>query len=132
MQTTFLSTEAEKIIDLIAAKTSCFIHSAHVGVCRVTQQRQDAIRKYDNPCDMVLVIGSQNSSNSRRLLEVALDCGYEAHLIDKPEDIDLDWFGEKDDIFVTVGASAPEETVRSCVAVLVEHFGAQVVEQSSV
>lgn len=129
VQTTFLAAEAEKIIDLIAAKSSCFIYSSHIGVCQVTQQRQDAIRTYSQPCDMVLVIGSQNSSNSRRLLEVALDCGYEAHLIDKPEDIDLDWFAEKDDIFLTVGASAPEETVQSCVAVLVEHFGAQVVEQ---
>lgn len=129
VQTTFLAAEANAIIELIAAKASCFTYSDQLGVCRVTQQRQDAIRNYSDPCDMVLVIGSRNSSNSRRLLEVALDCGFEAYLVDKPEDIDLDWFVEKEDIFLTVGASAPEETVQDCVAVLVKHFNATVVEQ---
>ena len=64
---------------------------------------------------MVLVVGSQNSSNSQRLAELARACGVAAHLIDGPADIDLGWFSGEETVLITAGASAPEALVQECV-----------------
>jgi len=76
--------------------------------------------------DLVLVLGSQNSSNSQRLRELAVDEGVESHLIDHAGDIDLSWFEGVETVLITAGASAPEIVVEDCVAFLEKQFNAHV------
>ncbi|MGE5470737.1 MAG: 4-hydroxy-3-methylbut-2-enyl diphosphate reductase [Bacteroidota bacterium] len=85
-------------------------------ICYATQNRQDAVKSLAEQCDLVIVVGSPNSSNSRRLKEVALGRGVEAHLIDGPEEINPAWLSGKYRIGVTAGASAPEVLVQGVVA----------------
>jgi 4-hydroxy-3-methylbut-2-enyl diphosphate reductase len=75
---------------------------------------------------VVLVLGSQNSSNSMRLAEIVQSYGKKAYLIDRVSEINDDWFRRGDTVLVTAGASAPEEVVEECVAYLQKHFGATV------
>jgi 4-hydroxy-3-methylbut-2-enyl diphosphate reductase len=74
----------------------------------------------------VLVLGSQNSSNSQRLAELAAESGIRSYLIDGPADIDLAWFSANDTVLVTAGASAPETVVEQCLALLKQHYDATV------
>src|SRR5262249_50070303 len=76
--------------------------------------------------DLVLVLGSQNSSNSLRLAELALSCDKRAYLIDGVREIDPNWFRGVETVLITAGASAPEEVVQECVAYLRERYGATV------
>ena len=84
-------------------------------ICYATQNRQDAVKTLAGQCDLVIVVGSPNSSNSRRLREVAIARGVAGYLIDGPEEIDPSWLGGKQRIGVTAGASAPEIVVRRVV-----------------
>ena len=97
-------------------------------ICYATQNRQDAVRVLAQQCDLVLVIGSVNSSNSNRLRDLAELQGIEAHLIDGPEDIDAAWLLGKTRIGVTAGASAPEVLVEAVLAHLRTQGPAQVHE----
>ena len=72
------------------------------------------------------MIGSRNSSNSRRLAEMARHSGVPSHLIDGPADIDMAWFRGNETVLVTAGASAPEDIVQECIALLQERFAAAV------
>lgn len=81
-------------------------------ICYATQNRQDAVKNLSQGCDLVLVVGSPNSSNSNRLRELAERMGAEAHLLDGAADIDPDWLQGKTRIGVTAGASAPEILVQ--------------------
>jgi 4-hydroxy-3-methylbut-2-enyl diphosphate reductase len=85
-------------------------------ICYATQNRQDAVKRLAADCDLVLVVGSPNSSNSNRLRELAERMGAEAHLLDGAEDIDPCWLEGKTRIGVTAGASAPEVLVREVIA----------------
>ena len=80
-------------------------------ICYATQNRQDAVRELANEVDVVIVVGSENSSNSTRLKELAEKLGTPGYLIDCPEAILPEWFENKMKIGVTAGASAPEELV---------------------
>ena len=84
-------------------------------ICYATQNRQDAVRQLASECDLVLVVGSPNSSNSNRLRELAERMGAEAHLLDGAEDIDPAWVQGKQRIGVTAGASAPEVLVQEVI-----------------
>ena len=84
-------------------------------ICYATQNRQDAVKQLAGECDLVLVVGSPNSSNSNRLAELAQRMGAEAHLIDSAEDIQPRWLQGRQTIGVTAGASAPEVLVRRVV-----------------
>ncbi len=77
-------------------------------ICYATQNRQDAVKQLAASCDLVLVVGSPNSSNSNRLRELALRMGVETYLLDRAEDINPDWLVGKAHIGLTAGASAPE------------------------
>ena len=88
------------------------------------------VRSLAREADVVLVLGSQNSSNSQRLAELAAESGVSAHLVDGPADIDMHWFAEDDTVLVTAGASAPETVVEQCVALLQDRFGASVESRS--
>ena len=81
-------------------------------ICYATQNRQDAVKALAEQCDLVIVVGSPNSSNSRRLKEVAIARGIAGHLIDGPDEIDPAWLAGRQKIGITVDASAPEIPVR--------------------
>ncbi|HJU07270.1 MAG TPA: 4-hydroxy-3-methylbut-2-enyl diphosphate reductase, partial [Rhodanobacteraceae bacterium] len=81
-----------------------------------TQNRQDGVRELASQCDIVLVIGSRNSSNSNRLRELAEREGVRAYLIDGPNEIDANWLQGVGKIGLTAGASAPEQLVREVIA----------------
>ena len=84
-------------------------------ICYATQNRQDAVKKLVEKCDLVLVVGSKNSSNSNRLCELARRLGKIAYLIDDETDIDPGWISDPMTIGVTSGASAPEVLVKRAV-----------------
>ncbi|MGN6372550.1 MAG: 4-hydroxy-3-methylbut-2-enyl diphosphate reductase [Solirubrobacteraceae bacterium] len=94
-------------------------------ICYATTNRQAAVKQMAGDCDLMLVIGSRNSSNSARLVEVAKDCGTEAYLIDNAGEIDEGWLRDKRVVGVSSGASAPEHLVQE----LVDFFRARGVEQ---
>ncbi len=97
-------------------------------ICYATQNRQDAIKALAGQCDLVLVVGSPNSSNSRRLKEVAVARGIDAYLIDGPDEIDPAWLLGKSQVGVSAGASAPEILVRRVVERVVQLSAAEVRE----
>jgi len=93
-------------------------------ICYATSNRQEAVKALAEKSDVVLVIGSKNSSNSNRLREVAERTGRSAYLIDGPEDIEVNWFSSDDRIGISAGASAPEVLVQHVITWLEEHgFG---------
>uniref|UniRef100_A0A5Q0TFQ5 4-hydroxy-3-methylbut-2-enyl diphosphate reductase n=2 Tax=Vibrionaceae TaxID=641 RepID=A0A5Q0TFQ5_9VIBR len=97
-------------------------------ICYATQNRQDAVRILASSVDIMVVVGSRNSSNSTRLKELAEKLGTQGYLIDCPEDIDATWFDGKHKIGVTAGASAPEELVDQIIA-RIQELGATDVEE---
>jgi len=95
-------------------------------ICYATQNRQDAVRELiKRKIDVLLVIGSKNSSNSQRLCEVARDGGAQAYLIDQPSEIDPSWLREDSTIGITAGASAPEYLVQNVISSLEKKYGAK-------
>ena len=99
---------------VIAALRACFpaIQGPRKDdICYATQNRQDAVKQLAQQCDVILVVGSPNSSNSNRLRELAENSGVTAHLIDEADQIEAAWLQDKQAIGVTAGASAPEEIV---------------------
>lgn len=99
-------------------------------ICYATQNRQDAVRELAEDVDVVVVVGSKNSSNSTRLKELAEKLGTPGYLIDCPEDINPEWFDAKLKIGVTAGASAPEELVKQILD-RIQELGAQSIEEVS-
>ncbi len=91
-------------------------------ICYATQSRQDAVRKLAEEVDMLLVVGSQNSSNSNRLRETGTARGLPAYLVDNADHVDLKWFEGKATIGITAGASAPEVLVQDIINMLKKHF----------
>jgi 4-hydroxy-3-methylbut-2-enyl diphosphate reductase len=127
-QTTLSIDDTKAVIDALRAKFPAILGPRHDDICYATQNRQDAVRKLGQQCDLVLVVGSPNSSNSNRLRELAEKQGVPAHLIDGADDIDPAWLAGKPRVGVTAGASAPESLVQGVVARLREWGGAQVRE----
>jgi 4-hydroxy-3-methylbut-2-enyl diphosphate reductase len=125
-QTTLSIDDAEKIVGRLRERFPGIVGPSREDICYATQNRQEAVRLLAREADIVLVVGSQNSSNSQRLAELARSQGVESHLIDGPADIGLDWFTGNETVAVTAGASAPEHVVQQCVALLREQFGASV------
>ena len=114
-QTTLSIDDTKAVIDALRAKFPQVIGPRHDDICYATQNRQDAVRRLGQQCDLVLVVGSPNSSNSNRLRELAEKQGVPAHLIDGAENIDRAWLEGKSRIGVTAGASAPEGLVQGVV-----------------
>ncbi|MDY0170624.1 MAG: 4-hydroxy-3-methylbut-2-enyl diphosphate reductase [Thermoguttaceae bacterium] len=129
-QTTLSVTDAQAIIGRLKQRFPAIIGPAKDDICYATQNRQTAVRDFAPGADLVLVVGSRNSSNSRRLAEMGSATGVPSHLIDGPEDIDVDWFETVRTVLMTAGASAPEDVVQQCVAWLAERFDATVEERS--
>ena len=111
-QTTLSIDDTKSVIDALRDKFPAIVGPRHDDICYATQNRQDAVRKLGQQCDLVLVVGSPNSSNSNRLRELAQKQGVPAYLIDGAQDIDRAWTEGKQRIGVTAGASAPEGLVQ--------------------
>ena len=125
-QTTLSVDDADRIIAAIRKKFPAVHSPPKADICYATQNRQEAIRIVSAEVDLVLVVGSQNSSNSQRLKEIALELDRQAYLIDTASDIDDAWFTEVETVMITAGASAPEVLVEECVDYIKQRFGADV------
>ncbi len=119
-QTTLSIDDTKAVIAALRAKFPAIQGPRHDDICYATQNRQDAVRKLAEVCDLVLVVGSPNSSNSNRLRELAQKQGVDAYLIDGAQDIRREWLDDRNRIGVTAGASAPESLVQGVVARLRE------------
>ncbi|CUR46055.1 MULTISPECIES: 4-hydroxy-3-methylbut-2-enyl diphosphate reductase [Alcanivoracaceae] len=122
-QTTLSVDDTARIIDALRARFPNILGPKREDICYATTNRQDAVRQLALECDLVLVVGSVNSSNSNRLKELAERCGTEAYLLDDPAMIDAAWLQGKKAVGVTAGASAPEELVHQVVSRLRELGG---------
>jgi len=127
-QTTLSVDETKDVIAVLQRRYPALQGPRHDDICYATQNRQDAVRELAAECDLVLVVGSPNSSNSNRLRELAEKHGASAYLVDGAEHIDAAWFAGKKRIGVTAGASAPEVLVQGVVARLRELGGGDVRE----
>jgi 4-hydroxy-3-methylbut-2-en-1-yl diphosphate reductase len=123
-QTTLSVDEANVVISALKQKFPQIVGPNKEDICYATQNRQEAVRAMVPDADVVLVLGSQNSSNSQRLAEIARTAGKRAYLIDRVGELQRDWFRSSDTVLVTAGASAPEEHVQDCVQYLEREFGA--------
>ncbi len=121
-QTTLSVDDASRIINRLKARFPQLIGPPKDDICYATQNRQEAVRQLSQEADLVLVLGSQNSSNSQRLAELAKEQGVQAHLIDGADEIDPSWFDNVENVAITAGASAPEQVVQDCVEWLRKRF----------
>ena len=119
-QTTLSMDDTAKVIDALQEKFPLIEGPRKKDICYATQNRQDAVKQLALECELLLVVGSVNSSNSNRLKELAERLGCEAYLIDSAEDIEAGWFLDKSRFGITAGASAPEVLVQEVVARLKE------------
>ncbi len=114
-QTTLSVDDTLEIIAALRARFPAIQGPRNDDICYATQNRQDAVRELASECDLVLVVGSPNSSNSNRLRELAERQGVEAHLIDGAAEIDPRWIQGRRHVGVSAGASAPEVLVRGVI-----------------
>jgi 4-hydroxy-3-methylbut-2-enyl diphosphate reductase len=125
-QTTLSIDDAEAIVAVLRRRFPQIVGPSKDDICYATQNRQEAVKELVPEVDVVLVLGSQNSSNSMRLAELATSCGKAAYLIDSRHEIRDEWFQGDETVLITAGASAPEEVVEECVAHLRDRYGATV------
>jgi 4-hydroxy-3-methylbut-2-enyl diphosphate reductase len=129
-QTTLSVDDANRIIGRLKQRFPEIIGPPKEDIFYATQNRQEAVRLLASEADIAIVLGSQNSSNSQRLAELAAETGVRAHLIDSAAEIDLTWFRGDETVLITAGASAPESVVEECVALLRDKFAATVEPRS--
>lgn len=127
-QTTLSVDETSQIIDILRERFPAMEAPPREDICYATQNRQDAVKELAEHADVVLVIGSQNSSNSNRLVEVSRDQGTPAYLVDDEMDVDPAWLEGTSVVGLTSGASAPEWLVERMVAFLAEQGATEVEE----
>jgi 4-hydroxy-3-methylbut-2-enyl diphosphate reductase len=126
-QTTLSVDETLEIIAALRGRYPAVIGPKKDDICYATQNRQDAVKFMAPQCDVVIVVGSPNSSNSNRLREVARNGGTEAHMVDGASELRTEWLAGKKRIGVTAGASAPEVLVQEVIARLKELADVQVI-----
>lgn len=129
-QTTLSVDDANRIINRLKERFPKIVGPPKEDICYATQNRQEAVGMFATEADIVLVVGSQNSSNSQRLAELAAETGTPAHLIDGPANINVAWFQGDETVLITAGASAPESVVQQCIEFLQKRFGATVEERT--
>ena len=127
-QTTLSVDDTARVIDALRAKFPAIQGPRKDDICYATQNRQDAVKTLAQQCDIVLVVGSPNSSNSNRLRELAERMGAKAYLIDNAQELQQEWFSDVHHIGLTAGASAPEVMVQQVVARLRE-WGGQIPQE---
>jgi 4-hydroxy-3-methylbut-2-en-1-yl diphosphate reductase len=114
-QTTLAVGETSVIIARLRERFPAIVGPRTDDICYATTNRQAAVRQMADGCDLMLIIGSRNSSNSLRLVEVARDCGAEAHLIDRADEVREEWLEGRRVVGISSGASAPENLVQELV-----------------
>ena len=114
-QTTLSVDDTSEVIDALRRRFPKIVGPKKEDICYATQNRQDAVKKLTGECDLILVVGSQNSSNSTRLMEISQKKGVPAYLIDNVTEIRQEWLQGKRNIGVTAGASAPEVLVEEVI-----------------
>ena len=124
-QTTLSVNEAEAVITRLKERFPQIEAPPKEDICYATTNRQEAVSTLAENADLVVVLGSQNSSNSRRLMEIGERLGKRAFLVDGVHELPIDSFSGKETVLITAGASAPEVVVEECIATLVDHFGAE-------
>jgi 4-hydroxy-3-methylbut-2-enyl diphosphate reductase len=127
-QTTLSVDDANVVIAALRRRFPNIANPPKDDICYATQNRQEVVRDLASQADVVLVLGSQNSSNSKRLAEIASALGPHAYLIDGVSEIRAEWFEGAESVLITAGASAPEDVVQECVEYLQGHFGATIDE----
>jgi 4-hydroxy-3-methylbut-2-enyl diphosphate reductase len=117
-QTTLSMDDTTQIVAALRARFAQLATPRHEDICYATQNRQDAVKKLLEHCDVLVVIGSRSSSNSNRLRELAERAGISGYLVDGPEELHREWFDGKQTVGVTAGASAPEVQVQQVIECL--------------
>jgi 4-hydroxy-3-methylbut-2-enyl diphosphate reductase len=127
-QTTLSVDDAETIVNALRMRFPAITGPKKDDICYATQNRQDAVKQLADACDIILVVGSPNSSNSNRLREVARLRGIDAYMVDRASEVRPEWLAGKRRVGLTAGASAPEVLVDEVIAAL-KAAGAQSVEK---
>lgn len=117
-QTTLSIDDTQAVVDALRAKFPEICGPKKDDICYATQNRQDAVKKLADKCDVILVVGSPNSSNSNRLREIAEKLGCQSHLIDDASQVRREWIDNAQCVGITAGASAPEVLVSEVIAKL--------------
>lgn len=125
-QTTLSISDAQRIIDVLKRKFPDIRYPQKEDICYATTNRQNAVSTWSPEVDVVLVIGSQNSSNSKRLVDRALEAGKRGYLIDDVHELRPEWLEGVESVLVTAGASAPDHLVQALLDRLQRDFGATV------
>jgi 4-hydroxy-3-methylbut-2-enyl diphosphate reductase len=125
-QTTLSVFEANAVIERLKARYPGIVSPPKEDICYATTNRQEAVAALAKSADVVIVLGSQNSSNSQRLREIGQSACGRAYLVDTVDELPLDEFSGSETVVITAGASAPEVVVESCVEALVKRFQATV------
>lgn len=128
-QTTLSVDETVRIIDALKKKFTHIKGPKRDDICYATQNRQDAVKVLAQQCDVVLVVGSVNSSNSNRLRELSENLGTPAFLLDSPEQINWQWFSDAKAIGITAGASAPDILVKQVIQTLKDNLPVQQIQE---
>ena len=128
-QTTLSMDDTAEVIDALRERFPNIDGPKKEDICYATQNRQDAVKNLSAQCDLILVVGSPNSSNSTRLMEISEKVGVPSYLIDNASEIKKEWLDGKECIGVTAGASAPEVLVEAVINQLKE-WGADTVEEA--
>jgi 4-hydroxy-3-methylbut-2-enyl diphosphate reductase len=131
-QTTLSIDDARRTIDALKKRFPTIIGPRRDDICYATQNRQDAVKALALECDVVLVVGSPNSSNSNRLREVAQNQGIPAYMVDNATELRSEWVAGKEIVGVTAGASAPEVLVKDVIDRLLALGGTSVRELEGV
>jgi len=129
-QTTLAVEDTQDVIDALRQRFPEIVGPRRADICYATQNRQEAVRILAAEADLALVIGSDNSSNSHRLVEVALAQNIPAYLIDDPSEIDLRWLDDVNVLLLTAGASVPEDLVVATIKWLADRFEIDVEERT--
>ena len=127
-QTTLSVDDTARVIEALKRRFPTLVSPRKEDICYATQNRQDAVKELVGRCDAIVVVGSQTSSNSSRLKEIALKAGIPGYMVDGADDLEREWFEGCGTVGVTAGASAPEVLVQQVVARLKE-WGGEVAEE---
>ncbi len=129
-QTTLSVDDTKEIINALKEKFPLIIGQEIKDICYATQNRQTAVRSLAKKSDVVLVVGSSNSSNSNRLVEIALSCGSNSYLIDDAIALEKSWFKNDITVGITAGASAPEILIDEIVSFLKSEYEVELFEEN--
>lgn len=128
-QTTLSVDEASTVISALRQRYPQIESPKKEDICYATTNRQDAVKTLVERADVLIVLGSQNSSNSRRLMEIGAGRGVPSYLVDGASELQTEWFDGAETVVITAGASAPEVVVQECIDYLQDRFGATLSEE---